>query len=311
METRKIGSLTVSVVGLGCNNFGRRLDAAQTAIVVNACLENGINFFDTADVYGGEGRSETYLGQALKGRRNEVIIASKFGLAIDGQGRGAHPDYIRTAVEASLSRLGTDYIDLYQLHEPDPDVPIADTLGALNELVLAGKVREIGSSNFSAEQIREAEAAVKPGTARFLSVQNRYSLLHREPEQDGVLTECERLGLAFLPYFPLESGLLTGKIRQGQAAPQGTRLSESGAASRFITDHNLAIVERLIHFAESRGHTILELAFAWLLARPAVASVIAGATKAEQVNTNAAAAGWSLTDADLAAIDTILSQPVG
>jgi aryl-alcohol dehydrogenase-like predicted oxidoreductase len=308
METRTIGSLKVSVVGLGCNNFGRRLDAARTAEVVHACLDNGINFFDTADVYG-SGQSETYIGQALResGRRGEAIIASKFGNTMEGQGHGAHPDYIKKAVEASLRRLETDHIDLYQLHVPDPEVPIADTLGALNDLVKAGKVREIGSSNFSAQQIREAEEAVKPGAARFRSVQNRYSILHREPEF-GVLDECEKHGLGFLPYFPLESGLLTGKVRQGRA-PEGTRLAESGTASRFLTDHNVAVAEQLIQFAEGRGHTILELAFGWLLARPVVASVIAGATKPEQVKANAGAAGWKLTDADLAEVESIVSQP--
>lgn len=309
METRKIGSLNVSVVGLGCNNFGRRLDAARTAEVVLACLDNGINFFDTADTYGA-GQSEDYIGQALKksGRRDEAIIATKFGNPMEGAGHGAHPDYIKKAVEASLKRLQTDTIDLYQLHVPDPEVPIADTLGALNDLVQAGKVREIGSSNFSAQQIREADEAVKPGAARFVSVQNRYSILHREPEQGGVLAECERLGIAFLPYFPLESGLLTGKVRQGHA-PEGTRLAESGTASRFLTEHNVALAEQLTQFAESQGHTILELAFAWLLARPVVASVIAGATKPEQVKANAGAVGWKLTAADLAAIESIVSQP--
>ncbi|MEO8612123.1 MAG: aldo/keto reductase [Chloroflexota bacterium] len=308
METRKIGSLDVSVVGLGCNNFGRRLDAAATAQVVNACLDNGINFFDTADVYGA-GMSEDYIGQALKasGRRDEAIIASKFGNVMEGVGHGAHPDYIKKAVEGSLKRLQTDTIDLYQLHIPDPTVPLADTLGALNDLVQAGKVREIGSSNFSAQQIDEAEAAVKPGAARFLSVQNRYSILSRDPEQ-GVLAECERLGIGFLPYFPLESGLLTGKVQQGHA-PEGTRLAESGTAARFLTEHNVALAEQLIQFAESQGHTILELAFGWLLAKPVVASVIAGATKAEQVKANAGAAGWKLTEADLAAVESIVSQP--
>src|SRR5690606_30863959 len=182
---------------------------------IYAALDAGINFFDTADIYGGAGRSEEYIARALGSRRSEVIIATKFASEMEGQGKGAHPDYIRTAVEASLKRLNTDYIDLYQQHDPDPNVPIEDTLGALNELVQAGKVREIGCSNFSAEQIREADAAVKPGAARFLSVQNRYSLLYREPEAE-VLPECERLGLMFLPFFPLESGLLTGKFRLGQ-----------------------------------------------------------------------------------------------
>ncbi|MBZ0286192.1 MAG: aldo/keto reductase [Anaerolineae bacterium] len=308
METRRIGSLKVSVVGLGCNNFGRRLDAARTAEVVHACLDNGINFFDTADVYGG-GQSEDYIGKALKesGRRNEAVIASKFGNPMEGQGHGAHPDYIRTAVEASLRRLQTDHIDLYQLHVPDPEVPVADTLGALDDLVKAGKVREIGCSNFSAQQVREAQEAVKPGAARFVSVQNRYSVLHREPEY-GVLDECERHGLTFLPYFPLESGLLTGKVHQGRA-PEGTRLAETAAANRFLTEQNVAQAEQLTQFAEKRGHTILELAFGWLLARPVVASVIAGATKPEQVKANAGAAGWTLTDADLAEVEAIVSEP--
>jgi aryl-alcohol dehydrogenase-like predicted oxidoreductase len=301
MEMRKIGSLNVSVVGLGCNNFGRRLDADGTARVVHAALANGINFFDTADVYGA-GQSEEYLGRALA-NRHDVVIASKFGNAMEGQGKGAHPDYIRKAVEASLRRLGRDVIDLYQLHTPDSTVPIADTLGALNELVQAGKVREIGCSNFSDQQIREADAVVKDGAVPFRSVQNRYSILYREPEQQGVLAECERLKLAFLPYFPLESGLLTGKYRPGQPAPPGTRLSNETSAARFMTERNVALTEQLIQFAEKRGHSILELAFGWLLARPTIASVIAGATKAEQVQANAAAAGWSMTEADLAQIE--------
>src|SRR5215210_8080880 len=208
MDTRRIGSLEVSVVGLGCNNFGRRLDSGATSAVVDAALDAGINFFDTADVYGGT-RSEEYLGRALGRRRDEVVIATKFGSAVDERRKGARPEYVRQAAEDSLRRLGTDRIDLYQLHWPDPQVPIEDTLGALDELVQAGKVREIGCSNFSVEQLREAEASVLPGGARFVSVQNEYSLLQRAPEQDGVLAECERADLAFLPYFPLASGLLT------------------------------------------------------------------------------------------------------
>src|SRR4051812_32879213 len=211
MEMRSIGSLKVSVVGLGCNNFGRRLNAEQTAVVVSAALDAGINFFDTADVYGA-GQSEEYLGAALKGRRDEAVIATKYHGKMEGQGQGASPEYIRIAVEASLRRLAVETIDLYQQHSPDKDVPIEDTLGALNDLVKAGKIREIGSSNFSAEQIAAADAAAKQRwLARFVSVQNHYSLLHREPEP-AVLPECERLGLAFLPYFPLASGVLTGKI---------------------------------------------------------------------------------------------------
>lgn len=306
METRKIGSLNVSVVGVGCNNFGRRIDAEASAKVVDAALEAGINFFDTADVYG-QGQSEEYLARALGARRSQVIIATKFRSKMDGQGEGASPDYIRTAVEASLRRLNTDVIDLYQLHSPDDSVPIADTLGALDDLVKAGKVREIGSSNFDAAQIREAEAASQAANgARFVSVQNYYSMLHREPEPD-VLNECERLGLGFLPFFPLESGLLTGKIRAGQAVPEGTRLSNAETQQRFVNDARLATVEKLIAYAEGKGHTILELAFSWLLAKPAVASVIAGATKPEQIHANAAAPNWQLSAADLAEIDALLA----
>lgn len=306
METRSIGSLKVSVVGLGCNNFGRRLNAEQTAIVVNAALDVGINFFDSADVYG-NGQSEEYLGRALKTRRGEAVIATKYGSRMEGQGEGAHPEYIRTAVEDSLRRLGIDCIDLYQQHVPDPKVPIEDTLGALDDLVKAGKVREIGSSNFTAAQIGAADAAAKPGAVHFRSVQNHYSLLHREPEPD-VLAACGQFGQAVLPYFPLASGVLTGKVSHGQVAPAGSRLADAGIQSRFAGEHNLAIVDKLIEYAEAQGHTILELAFAWLLAHPVVASVIAGATKIEQVQANAAAVGWQLSAADLAAIDKIAAQ---
>jgi|SRR5215203_3833910 len=305
MDTRRIGSLEVSVVGLGCNNFGRRLDSDSTSAVVDAALDVGITFFDTADVYGGT-KSEEYLAHALGRRREDVVIATKFGSAVDEQTRGARPEYVRRAVDDSLLRLGTDRIDLYQLHTPDPQVPIEETLGALDELVNAGKVREIGCSNFSADQLREAEEATREGAARFASVQNEYSLLHREPEGD-VLPECERLGIAFIPYFPLDNGLLTGKYRQGKDAPAGSRL-DSGRGERLLTDRNLDVVERLIGFSESRGRTILELAFSWLLTRPAVASVIAGATSSEQARSNAAAAGWELSDAELAEVDSILTR---
>lgn len=304
METRQIGSLSVSVVGVGCNNFGRRLDADGVAAVVDASLDAGINFFDTADTYGA-GDSETLLGKALGGRRSEVVIATKFGNKMEGQGSGASADYIRTAVEASLRRLGTDYIDLYQLHVPDTNTPIAETLGALDELVQAGKVREIGSSNFSAAQVREAEAAVQPGAARFVSLQNEYSLLKRDDERE-VLPECERLGIAYLPYFPLASGMLTGKYRQGQELPEGTRITANPSSSRWLNDENLAKVEALAQFAEARGHTILELAVSWLLARPVVASVIAGAMSPEQIQANAGAAGWPLTQAELDEVDALL-----
>jgi aryl-alcohol dehydrogenase-like predicted oxidoreductase len=300
---RQIGSLRVSVTGLGCNNFGRRIDAEGTAKVVHAALEAGINFFDTADIYGGT-KSEEYLGRALGKKRRDVVIATKFGMKVDDERKGAHPDYVKRAAEDSLRRLGTDYIDLYQLHTPDDTVPIEDTLGALDELVKAGKVREIGCSNFSAQQLVEADAAAKPRAAQFVSLQNQYSLLHREPKH-GVLAECAALGISFLPYFPLANGLLTGKYRKGQPPPEGSRIT-SGWHGELLTDENLDKVERLIAFAESRGHTILELAFSWLLSRPMVASVIAGATKPEQVRANAVAGEWKLDEADLEEVNRIV-----
>jgi aryl-alcohol dehydrogenase-like predicted oxidoreductase len=304
VETRKIGSLTVTVVGIGCNNFGSRIDEKRTGEVVEAALAAGINFFDTADMYG-NGQSEELLGRYLGRRRSDVIIATKFGNEMPGQGGGARPEYIRKAFDASLKRLKTDYIDLYQQHIPDPEVPIAETLGALDELVKAGKVREIGCSNFSAQQLREAQAAssARPGSARFVSVQNEYSLLHREPE-DEVLAECERLRIAFLPFFPLKSGLLTGKYRKGQPIPPDTRVAKFERYRKLLTEENLDKVEALIDFAEPRGHTLLELAFSWLLAHGVVASVIAGATSARQVKDNAASASWKLTAGDLEAIDS-------
>ena len=304
MERREIGSFDVSAVGLGCNNFGRRIDAEATREVVAAALDAGIDFFDTADVYGA-GKSEEYLGRALGPKRADVRIATKFGYEVAGEGGGASPAYVREAVEASLRRLGTDHIDLYQLHKPDPEVSIVETLGALNELVREGKVLEIGCSNFSAEQIREAEEAAGPGAARFVSVQNEYSLLHREPE-DGVLEACGRKGLALLPYFPLKSGLLTGKYRKGRTPPEGARISGSDRFADLLSDESLERVERLIAFAGERRHTILELAFSWLLAHEPVASVIAGATKPGQVRANAAAAGWKLSGDEMEEVDRIL-----
>ena len=310
MEQRKVGSLRVTVVGIGCNNFGGRIDERRTEEVVNAALDAGINFFDTADTYA-NGKSEELLGRFLGRRRSDAIIATKFGLEMEGQGKGARPEYIRQAFDASLRRLKMDYIDLYQQHIPDPDVPIAETLGALDELVKAGKVREIGCSNFSAQQLREAAAASasRAGSARFVAVQNEYSLLHREPE-DEVLAECERQGLAFLPFFPLKSGLLTGKYRKGQPIPEGTRVAKFERYRNLLTDDNLEKVEALIEFAESRGHTLLELAFSWLLAPRVVASVIAGAASAQQVQDNAAAATWKLIAADLEEIDSLLRAAV-
>jgi aryl-alcohol dehydrogenase-like predicted oxidoreductase len=299
MQTKRIGSLNVSVVGLGCNNFGWRIDSEATARVVEAALDAGVNFFDTADIYGA-GQSEEFLGRALGARRKAVIVASKFGMKMDEQRSGARPEYVLQAAEDSLRRLGTGYIDLYQQHQPDPAVPIAETLGALDQLVREGKVREIGCSNFSAEQLREAEAAVRPGGTRFVSVQNQYSLLHRDPEAE-VLPECERLGIAFLPFFPLANGLLTGKYRRGQPLPAGSR-GEAGFGPKVFTDENLALAESWSEFAAARGHTLLELAFAWLLSKSAVASVIAGARAPEQVRQNAAAAAWRLSESDLAVL---------
>jgi aryl-alcohol dehydrogenase-like predicted oxidoreductase len=305
LERRRIGSLEVSVVGLGCNNFGWRIDKKATEAVVGTALDSGINFLDTADMYGG-GQSEEYMADALQSRRNEVVLATKFGFSM-GEGKaGASPAYVRQALEASLLRLRTDRIDLYQLHTPDPATPIGETLGALDDLVKAGKIREIGCSNFSVDQLREAEAAGKPGAARFVSVQNEYSLFHRAPEAD-VLPECRRSGVAFIPYFPLASGLLTGKYRKGQPLPEKSRGKDAWGPSVF-TDRNMDVVESLIRFASSQGRSLLELAVSWLATQAAVASVIAGATTPEQAKTNAGAAGWRLTNADLAEIDTIVSR---
>lgn len=314
MDSRRIGSLNVSVLGLGCNNFGRRIGPDAAGTIVQAAIDEGVNFFDTADRYGygehdfsGVGQSEVFLGAAVKGRREQVVLATKFGNPMsddDPTMRGAGKGWIPRACDASLRRLGTDYIDLYQLHTPDPEVPIAETLGALNELVEAGKVRVVGCSNLTAGQIAEAEeVAAASGVARFNSVQNEYSLLVRDPEDD-VLPLCADLGLAFLPYFPLASGLLTGKYRKGEDAPTGSRLETWVPRDHFgRADEVLDKVEKLREFAEESGHTLLELAFVWLLSRPQVASVIAGATKPEQVRANAASINWTLTADDLARLD--------
>ncbi|HEY2806963.1 MAG TPA: aldo/keto reductase [Gemmatimonadales bacterium] len=307
MEMRRIGSLEVTVVGIGCNNFGGRVDQAGTTAVVDAALGAGINFFDTADIYGGT-KSEEFLGKALGKRRAEVVIASKFGMEVGPGKKGARPDYLRRALDDSLRRLGTDRIDLYQQHQWDPEVPIAETLGALNEAVQAGKVREIGCSNFSVAQLREVHAAAVPGAARFVSVQNEYSLLHREPEKE-VLAECGRLKLAFIPFYPLAAGLLTGKYRKGRPAPEGSRLAGGRYASR-MGDGTLDTVESLRTFAAARGCSLLELAVTWLATRPAVASVIAGATKPEQAKANAAAVGAKFTTSELAEIGRIAAGEV-
>ena len=305
MQTRKVGSLEVSVVGLGCNNFGWRIDAEASAKVIDAAIESGATFFDTADRYG-KGQSEDFLGRALGKRRDQIILATKFGMEMEKGQQGASPKYVREALDASLRRLRTDRIDLYQLHQLDPKTPITDTLGALDELVRAGKVRQIGCSNFSVAQIREA-ADASQSRAQFVSVQNQFSLFHREPETNGVLAECERRRLAFLPYFPLGSGLLTGKYRKGKKLPEGSRATD-GWGPKVFTEQNLAIVESLIEFAESKDHTILELAFSWLLSHKPVASVIAGASKPQQVRANAKAVNWQLSPGELAEIDSIMNN---
>ena len=306
MEMRKLGSLDVTVVGLGCNNFGMRSDEKQSAAVVHAALDAGINFFDTADIYGGT-RSEELLGRALGRRRDEVVVATKFAAPIDDDPlhAGASARWVREAVDGSLRRLGTDRIDLYQQHMPDPAVPIDETLAALDALVRAGKVREIGSSNFSGEQIDAAEAvSTANGWARFVSAQNHFNVLHREP-LDDVVPACVRNGLGLLPYFPLASGLLTGKYGRGEPPPAGTRLSTmpDDRAARILSDRNFERLDRLATFAEARDHTVLDLAFAWLAGQPAVASVIAGATQPDQVRANVAAGEWRLSGEELDRLD--------
>jgi aryl-alcohol dehydrogenase-like predicted oxidoreductase len=304
VETWKLGSLDVTVVGLGCNNFGRRVDLDGTRAVVDAALEAGVTFFDTADIYGGRGGSETFLGEVLSGRRDQVVLATKFGMDMgDTPGypdapRGSR-EYIRVAIERSLDRLKTDVIDLYQYHEPDGVTPLAETLGAMDELVSEGVVREIGVSNFSAAQLEEAAALSRP-----VSVQNRYSLLDRELEAD-VLPVCRRAGIGILPYFPLANGLLTGKYHRGEEAPAGTRLHGRGTVADDETFDRLESLER---YAQARGLTMLDVAIGGLAAQPMVASVIAGATKPEQVRANANAARWKPTEQDLAELDEIVPR---
>ena len=306
LATRPLGhsGLQVSTLGLGGNNFGRRVDLAGTRAVVDAALEEGVNFVDTADIYGGDGASEALLGQVLEGRRDRVVLATKFGMDMgDGRGPRGGAAYILEEVEGSLSRLRTDVIDVYWYHELDGVTPITETLGALDELVRAGKVRTIGASNFSAAQIEEADAVAREhGFARFTAVQNQYSLLVRDAERDVLLT-CERLGLAFVPYFPLASGLLTGKYRRGEPAPPGTRLA---GRERIATDAQFELIAALTELAAERGVTLLDLAIGWLLASPVVASVIAGATKPDQVRANAAAARWRPTAEDLTALNDLV-----
>ncbi len=298
MEYRELGDLEVSVVGLGCNNFGMRLDASATAAVVDAALDAGITYFDTAESYG-QGISEEYLGAALGARRSEAVIATKWGhtrTLAEGEHGGA-PDQIRRRLDDSLRRLGTDWIDHYQLHRPDPVTPIEDTLGCLTDLRAEGKIREIGCTHVTADELRRAHTiATARGLGPFASVQNHYSLFTRDAETNGVLTACGDLDVAFVPYFPLESGLLTGKYRLGQPAPKGARLESWGPrAAAFIDDDKLTVVERLIEWTAARGHTLLELALSWHTSNPLVASVIAGATTPAQVGANVTSAFWAIT----------------
>ena len=310
MKTRKLGNsaLEVSLVGLGCNNFGARIDDEAARKVVHAALDAGITLLDTADSYGNRGGSETTLGKILGPRRKEIVLASKFGLPMDDAGtlRGASRRYIVSAVEASLQRLKTDWIDLYQVHRPDPQTPIEETLRALDELVRSGKVRYIGCSNFAAWQVVEAAwTARTAGSAAFIACQDEYSLLVREIEKE-LIPAMQQYGLGLLPYFPLASGLLTGKYRRGAALPEGSRLkSHKQFAERFISERNWQRVEKLEKFCAARGRSMLELAFSWLALRPAVASIIAGATRPEQVQQNAAAVGWALGAEELKELDSL------
>lgn len=311
MLLRRLGNsgLKVSVIGLGCNNFGMRIDQAQTRMVVDAALDAGINFFDTADIYGGS-KSEAFLGEALKGRRDKAVLATKFANPM-GEGayqRGGARRYIVKAVEDSLKRLNTDHIDLYQMHVPDADTPIEETLRALDDLVRAGKVLYIGNSNFTGWQIADADWTSRTqGLERFVSAQNNFSLLERGVERE-VLPACERFGLGLLPYFPLASGFLTGKYHRGEPPRQGTRLAAWGKRGEAaLNDRNFDRLEALDRWAEQRGRRILDLAFAWLLGHGAVSSVIAGATSPEQVQANARCAEWILTPEEVSEVRALVA----
>jgi aryl-alcohol dehydrogenase-like predicted oxidoreductase len=312
MRQRTLGGLQVSVIGLGCNNFGGRTDFATARRVVNTALDRGITLIDTADAYGGNGASEDCLGRILGERRKRIVLASKFGIAVDGSHAlaSASRDYILSAVEASLKRLRTDWLDLYYLHRPDAKTPIEETLRALDDLVKSGKVRAIGCSNLSAAQLTEALAtAGRHRLTRFICSQDEYSLLSRGIERD-VLPAIEQHELKLVPYFPLASGLLTGKYKSGAPLPQDARLGYSARHSdRFVNARNWRLVGALDSFARQRGHSILELAFGWLLSKPLVASVIAGASKPEQIEQNIAAADWTLSDDDIAEANRITTAP--
>lgn len=310
LPIRRIGdgddALDVSVVGLGCNNFGWRLGLEGTRAVLAAARDAGVTLLDTADVYGGNESSEALIGEVIEGHRDEFVLATKFGMEMSGDRvpdapRGS-PEYVRWAVEGSLRRLRTDRIDLYQYHIPDGVTAVADTLGALDDLVAAGKVRFVGCSNFNAAELAEAEAIARErGSARFVSLQNEYSLLERSIEAE-VQPACERLGVAILPYFPLASGLLSGKYRRGEEPPAGVRLRDRETVG---TDAQFDLIEALDEFARARGITLIDIAIATLLAQPMVASVIAGATRPEQVAANVAAVRWQPTADDLAELDRI------
>jgi aryl-alcohol dehydrogenase-like predicted oxidoreductase len=310
MQKRKLGATgpEVSLVGLGTNNFGGRIDLAASRPVIDKALDLGITFIDTADIYGNKGGSEEVLGNVLGARRKNIVLATKFGLPMDNAGklRGASRRYIVTAVEASLRRLKTDWIDLYQLHRPDAQTPIEETLRALDDLVKAGKVRFIGCSNFSATQLKEAQdASARNHIASFVCCQEEYSLLERGLEKK-LAPDIRKYGLGLLPYFPLASGLLSGKYKQSAPLPVGSRLAnDPPRGGGILNERNWRIVEALSAFAAARGHTLLELAMSWLASRPYIPSIIAGATKAEQVQQNVAAIGWPLSAADLAEIDRI------
>ncbi len=304
MKHRRLGKNgpEVSLIGLGCNNFGGRIDEAASRLVIDRAIEKGITLFDTADIYGSKGGSEAILGKCLGNRRKDIILATKFGGNMDEEEtlKGASAAYIERAAEASLQRLQTDTIDLYQIHMPDESVPLEETLKALDNLVQAGKVRYIGCSNHPAWKVVDADwISAAQGMTAFVSAQDEYSLLQREAESE-LIPVLKAKGLGLLPYFPLASGMLSGKYERGKDIPGGTRFAASpGLIDRYMTEENWSRVERLTTFANERGHLILELAFAWLAAHEPVASVIAGATKPEQIDQNVAAADWQLTESDV------------
>ena len=311
MEIRNLGrsGLRVSSIGLGCNNFGGRIDLEATRKVVHAALDEGITLFDTADTYGERGGSEEFLGRILGDHRKQIVLATKFGMPMDdvGKKQGASRHYIMAEIEDSLRRLKTDWIDLYQVHQPDPRTPIDETLRALDDLIRSGKVRYVGCSNFPAWQVVEAQHTARAyGLAAFVSCQDEYSLLVRRAEPE-LIPAAQKYGLGLLPYFPLASGLLTGKYQRNSPMPANARLTNTQRlADRYLTDHNWATTERLTRFAEQHGRTLVDLAFSWLLARPPVASVIAGATRPEQIKQNFRAGEWVLTAADLAQIEKLI-----